>query len=383
MLALYQTVVTFLIFAVFLNLLNNLRLLRKPPAEGPLPPDLPMVSVLVPARNEERNIGNCVSSLLAQDYPSKEIIVLDDDSSDQTASIVEAMAAENQGLTLVKGKPLPPGWIGKNYACHQLAQLAHGEWFLFTDADTIHSPCSISASLRGAIQEEADFLSLIPHIVTGSFWEKVLLPVIPFGLLGFWPISLMNSLPYPRVAMALGPFMLVKKEAYLKAGGYEAIHDNIVDDIALAREVKRAGGRIALMDGTDLVSVRFYRNFREIWDGLSKSIFGALDYSLFTAALYIAVGWSLFIYPYFLVFQSVAFREFHFLTFWVPSFQIALAWLMHYKVARRFKLSRLVPFLSFLTIGLTLLMIINSVRCSLIGKGLAWKGRYYNVGVRR
>jgi hypothetical protein len=137
------------------------------------------------------------------------------------------------------------------------------------------------------------------------------------------------------------------------------------------------------MDGTDLVSVRFYRNFWEIWNGLSKSIFGALDYSLFTAALYIAVGWSLFIYPYFLVFQSVAFREFNLLTFWVPSFQIGLAWLMHYKVAKRFKLSRLVPFFSFLTIGLTLLMIINSVRCSLIGKGLAWKGRYYNVGVRR
>ncbi len=383
MLALYQTIITVLILFVFLNLFNNLRLIRKPPAEGPLPIAPPLVSILVPARNEERNIERCVTSLLAQDYPAKEIIVLDDDSSDRTASIVEAIAAGNEPVALVRGKSLPPGWIGKNYACHQLSQLAHGEWLLFTDADTVHSPCSVSASLRAAIEEELDFLSLIPRIITLSFWEKVLLPVIPFGLMSFWPLGLMNSIPHPRVVMAIGPFMLVRKKAYLKAGGYEAIRDNIVDDIALAREVKRAGGRVALMDGTDLVSVRFYCNFWEIWNGLSKSIFGALDYSLTTAAFYLIAGWCLFVYPYFQVFQSLALWEFHFLTFWVPIFHIALAWIMHYKVARRFKLSPLTPVFSGLTVALTLLMIINSVRCSLIGRGLAWKGRYYNVGVRR
>ncbi len=383
MLALYQTVITLLILLVFFNLQNNLRSIRKPPAEGPLPPELPPVSILVPARNEERNIERCVSSLLAQDYPAKEVIVLDDDSSDRTASIVEEMAARDRTLSLVRGKPLPPGWIGKNYACHQLSQLAHGEWLLFTDADTVHASNSVSASLRAAIEEEVDFLSLIPHIVTLSFWEKVLLPVIPFGLLAFWPLALMNSIPHPRAAMALGPFMLVKREAYIRAGGYEAIRDNIVDDIALAREVKRAGGRVAIMDGTDLVSVRFYRSFREIWYGLSKSIFGALDYSFTTAALYFIAGWCLFIYPYFQVFQSLTFKEFHFLSFWVPSFQIALAWIMHYKVARRFRLSSFTPLFSGLTVALTLFMIVNSVRCSLTGKGLAWKGRYYNVGVRR
>lgn len=383
MLALYQTVITVCILLVFLNFLNNLRLIRKPPAGGLLPSYLPMVSVLVPARNEERNIENCVSSLLAQDYPAREIIVLDDDSSDRTALIVEAMAARTPGLALIKGKPLPPGWIGKNYACYQLAEAAQGEWLLFTDADTVHSPHSISSSLRAAVADGIDFLSLIPRIVCVSFWEKVLLPVIPFGLLGFWPLGFMNSIPHPRAAMAIGPFMLVRREAYRKAGGYEAIRDNIVDDIALAREIKKTGGRVAIMDGTDLVSVRFYHNFWEIWNGLSKSIFGALDYSLTTAALYIIAGWSLFIYPYLLVFQSLALREFQFLTFWVPSLQIALALIMHYKVARRFKLSMLSPVFHVLTITLTLLMIINSVRCSLIGRGVAWKGRYYNVEVRR
>ncbi len=383
MLTLYQTITTVCILLVFLNLLNNLRLLRKPPLEGPLPPNLPKVSVLVPARNEERNIEKCVSSLLAQDYPAKEIIVLDDNSTDRTAMIVEAIAARSRDLKLIRGKPLPPGWIGKNYACYQLAEAAQGEWFLFTDADTVHSPFSVSASLKAALEEKADFLSLIPHIETVSFWEKVLLPVIPFGLLCFWPLGLMNSIPYYRAVMALGPFMMVRREVYRRAGGYEAIRNNIVDDIALAREVKKAGGRVTIMDGTDLVSVRFYRNFREIWDGLSKSIFGALDYSLTTAALYIIAGWSLFIYPYLLVFQSLAFREFHLLSFWVPSFHIALAWLMYYKVARRFKLSPFTPVFSALTVALTLLMIINSVRCSFLGKGLAWKGRYYNVGVRR
>ncbi len=383
MLAIYQAVTTLLILLVFFNLQNNLRSIRKPSTEGPLPPELPLVSILVPARNEERNIESCVSSLLAQDYPAKEVIVLDDDSSDRTASIVEAMAARDRSLTLVRGKPLPPGWIGKNYACHQLSQAARGEWLLFTDADTVHSPQSVSASLRAAVEEDLDFLSLIPHIITISFWEKVILPVIPFGLLGFWPLGLMNSIPHPRAAMALGPFMLVRRKTYLRAGGYEAIRDNIVDDVALAREVKRTGGRVAIMDGTDLVSVRFYRNFREIWGGLSKSIFGALDYSLTTATLYFIAGWCLFIYPYFQVFQGLAFREFHFLSFWVPSFQIALAWIMHYRVARRFKLSPLTPLFSGLALALTLLMIVNSVRCSLTGKGLAWKGRYYNVEVRR
>ena len=379
----YQAAVTLLLSLLLLNLVNNLRLLKKPPLEGPLPEPLPQVSILVPARNEERNIGPCLASLLKQDYPRLEVFVLDDNSSDGTAALVEEMASRDGRVALLRGKPLPPGWHGKAYACHQLGQAAKGEWLLFTDADTVHQPHSVSAAIRAAFQDGLDLLSLMPRIIALSFWEKILLPVIPFGILVFMPLGMMNSRPDPRLAMAIGPFILVKRSAYRRAGGHQAIRDDIVDDIAIAREVKRAGGRIALMDGTDVVAVRFYRNLREIWQGISKSAFAAMGNSLRIMFLVLVVAWCLFVQPYYIVFQSIKAREFLPLTFWLPSLHILMAWIMHYRIARRFKFPRMTTLFTGVMVLGALLMVLNSARWTLLGRGVQWKGRYYDFRVRR
>jgi len=377
MLFYYQAAVTIFLSLLLLNLVNNLRLLKKPPLDGELPSPAPKVSVLIPARDEERNIGSCLSSLLNQHYPDMEVLVLDDHSSDGTGEIVARMAASDSRLRFLRGKPLPPGWHGKAFACYQLAQAAGGDWYLFVDADTFHSPLSVLAAIKSAIQEGADLLSFFPHIVAKTFWEKIILPIIPFGVLSFLPLRMMATSPDPRIAMALGPYMVFRRDFYWQIGGHRAVRDNIVDDVGLAREVKEAGGRVVLMDGSDIVSVRFYRGLREIWQGLTKSTFAALDNSLRLAGAFLVIGACLFIVPYWFVFRSLRAQELTLLSFWLPSLHIIMISMMYYKVVRRFSLPMLAVFLNLITIAVVLLIIINSVRCTLFGKGVVWKGRYY------
>ena len=268
---LYQVIITLLLLGILANVLNNLRLLRRMPRHGPLPDPPPLLSVLIPARNEERNIGRCLESLLRQDYPCLEILVLDDESSDQTADVVAKLAAEHPQIRLLRGQLLPPGWHGKTYACQQLAQAARGEWLLFTDADTVHAPHAVSSALRAALETRADLVSLFPRAVMGTFWEAVALPMITVGPMCYLPLGLINRTRHPLVTLAIGPFMFFRRDFYWRIGGHEAVKQDIAEDVFLARLVKRNGGRLALMDGTRTVSVRFYRGLNEAWRGFSKS----------------------------------------------------------------------------------------------------------------
>src|SRR5579862_1733198 len=151
----YQSVITAILALLLLNTINNLRLYHRP-AHQPAPVDGPLVSVLIPARNEERSIGRCVESLARQDYPNLEILVLDDQSEDATAAIVEQLAQRYPIVRLLHGQPLPANWHGKAYACAQLAQASRGDWLLFVDADTFHAPDTVSTTLRYAIDHQAD-----------------------------------------------------------------------------------------------------------------------------------------------------------------------------------------------------------------------------------
>ena len=144
---------------------------------------------------------------------------------------------------------MPAGWHGKAWARHQLSQIAQGEWLLFTDADTRHRPHSVAAAQHCARQERADLLSLIPHMVIGSFWERVMMSLIPFAFAGVIPLPLLTRIRSPFLAGALGPFMLFCRSTYTRLGGHDSIRDDIVEDVFLARQVKRAGGRIAMADG--------------------------------------------------------------------------------------------------------------------------------------
>ena len=238
-----QVVVLFFLLLIFLNLLQNLNRLRSQKRIRPKKP-LPFVSVLIPARNEEINIENCVSSLLKSNYPHLEIIVLDDNSSDKTYDIVKEIAEHHETLRIVKGKKLPPGWNGKNWACHQLSQIARGDWLLFTDADTIHKPHSISTALAAAQKRKSDFVSCIPGFITKTWSEKLYFPVIHFVFVALFPFRMMNFSKDSRLSFAMGPFLFIRRDFYASWGGYEAIKTEVVDDIAMAKKVKEYKSRL-------------------------------------------------------------------------------------------------------------------------------------------
>ena len=242
------------------------------------PEKLPRVSVLVPARNEERNIARCVGSLLAQRYADFEVIVLDD-SEDRTPDILHSLAGDER-LRVMAGKPLPAGWMGKNWSCHQLAQTATGDLLLFTDADTQHHPSMLLDAVTALFAERSDFLSAIPRQELHTWAERLVLPILPWSLHTFFPIGLARRSRLHALATAAGQLMLFRKEAYAAIGGHRSVRGSVLDDVSLAQHVVKAGLPWSLMDGKARISVRMYRSSREVWDGLSKNLFAVFGRNL-------------------------------------------------------------------------------------------------------
>ncbi|HIP87978.1 MAG TPA: glycosyltransferase [Anaerolineales bacterium] len=374
----YQIVLTLLLVVVGANLIANFRMLGRAAPRGEGPRTFWPISILVPARNEARNIRRCLESLLAQDYPLLEVIVLDDGSTDETPEIVTEMARRDPRLRLVRGQPLPPGWMGKNFACDQLARVARGEWLLFTDADTVHRPNTVSWAIEAAQQNRADLISLIPRAVTHSFGEEVLLPIIPFGVVGCFPLALGERLRIPILTMAVGPFMLFRREAYQRIGGHRAVRGEIAEDVILARRMRRFGGRVVLLDGSEQVDVHFYHGFLETWRGLAKSAFAALGYRFLPTALMLLFYGFLFLWPVFLLFEGLWQGRMGEPTVRLALFQVFLNTGLWYAVAVRFQLPRRTAFLYPLTVLLVTLVMLDSVRQAVFG-GIKWKERVYHV----
>jgi chlorobactene glucosyltransferase len=268
-------VLTVLLVAQVALVVWNLRVVRRPPARR-WRADAPLISVLVPARNEEASIALCIEALLAQDYPNLEIIVLDDRSTDGTAA--SALARRDPRVRLVRGAVLPDGWTGKNWACHQLAAEGRGSVLCFVDADTILHPEALSRAAGELRDGDLGLVSMLLHTETGTVAEGVLMPMVNYAVLGLMPAALIERPGVRQVAVALGPFVMVTRAAYVAAGGHGAEPAHIVDDMRLARAVKGSGHRVALRNGTDLVRTRWYSGFREIWNGFSKNAYGGLDY---------------------------------------------------------------------------------------------------------
>lgn len=271
---------------VALTLINWRLLLRLDRA--PAPRSRPRVSVLVPARNEEANIGDCVRSLLAQDYDDFEVVVLDDRSTDRTAAILaglleEAAARDENGrprLRVIAGQEPPPGWLGKHWACHQLAEAADGELLLFTDADTHHGPQSLRHGVGTMQAVGADMLTAFPHEIVVTWAEKLVVPVFPFSIFSFLPLIVAYNVRSPAFAAAVGQYMLFDRRAYAQIGGYAGVRDRPVDDVALAQQIKAAGLRWRLADATRDVRCRMYRNAGQVFEGFSKNLFAGFGYRL-------------------------------------------------------------------------------------------------------
>jgi len=240
----------------------------------PAPPltDAPLISVCIPARNEERNIRTCVEAMLAQDYPSFEVIVLDDRSSDATASILEDIASRDSRLHPISGSELPPGWAGKPHALHQASAAARGDWLCFVDADTFAAPDALSSCYTKAIETNADLFTILTLQIMGSFWEKAVMPLVMTALsVGFSPRKV-NDLRR-KDAIANGQFILIKRSVYHAIGGHESVRDQIVEDKAISERVKWNGYRLIVADGRLAARTRMYTSLPEMWEGWTKNIF--------------------------------------------------------------------------------------------------------------
>jgi chlorobactene glucosyltransferase len=259
--------------------LSNLLLLHR--SRKHTPPDVyPLVSVLIPARNEERNIGACVQSLLTQDYPSFEILVLDDQSSDGTLAILTQMAGLHPRLKILEGQPTPEDLLGKNWACSQLARQAQGELLFFTDADTIHQPRTLQSIVTALIGEKADLVTGFPRQQVLTWGERLLVPFFPWALLCYIPWWLAYRVRLPVLAAAVGQLMVFRREAYQAVGGHAALGTAIVDDLMLTRKVKKAGLSWRVARVSDLISCRMYNGGLEAARGFRKNLFAAFDFRL-------------------------------------------------------------------------------------------------------
>jgi chlorobactene glucosyltransferase len=242
------------------------------------PSDYPMVSIIVPARNEERNIRRCVSSLLEQHYDNYEVIVVDDGSTDETPSILDELAAysrhSNRLYVLRLRNRLPEGWAGKPHALHKGVQEAHGEWLLFTDADTWHDPDALRTAVTQATREHIDLLSFGTQQELPGFWDKVTMPLAYIGIIMQYPPRKIND-PLSPIALANGQYILIRRAVYEKIGGYghPELRNTLLDDRDLARLVKSSGFRLRMVDGRDLVHVHMYHGLRDIWRGWRKNAF--------------------------------------------------------------------------------------------------------------
>ena len=251
----------------------------------------PYVSVVIPARNEEANIGECVGSLLGQGPVQGreiEIIVADDGSEDRTAAIVRDLAsanpsmnvamnpAMNVGVKLVSVPPLPEGWLGKTHALHAAVEQAQGEWLLFTDADTRHAACALPALVERAEREGLDWISLSPEQETRTWWEKAAIHLVYQQLAKLYPFERVND-PRDSIAAANGQYILVRRGVYDALGGHAAVRSSLLEDVALAKAAKQAGVPMRFEPGEGIVKTRMYRRFQEMWEGWTKNLFLLYD----------------------------------------------------------------------------------------------------------
>jgi chlorobactene glucosyltransferase len=334
----------------------------------------PKVSILVPARDEAHNIRACLDSLLNQDYGNYEIMVLDDHSSDGTAEILREYEKEHSLVTAFTGAPLPPGWLGKHFACHQLSERADGDYFLFTDADTIHGPRSVSWAMTNLLHHDADFLSAYPRQEIGSFGEAAIVPGMYLITSFFLPVWLFLRSKRPFLSFALGQFVILRSGVFRAVGGYEKIRNCLVDDISLVRNVKAGGFRTLFLDGKDFVTCRMYHGYREAFRGFVKSLYAALDKSpvrLLASFVLIAAA---IILPLVVLAYNLATGASPSLRL-LSALPVAIFFLMWFLSLADRKLPLYVPFLyPLLFLNLLAISLVSAAKTG-YGKGALWKRR--------
>jgi chlorobactene glucosyltransferase len=236
--------------------------------------DQPLVSVIIPARDEARNIERCLQSVLATAHPRLEVIVVDDHSTDDTAAIVRARAREDRRVRLIAAPDLPPGWLGKPWACATGAREAHGDVFCFADADTVHAPDLLPRALQAMRSRDAEMLSIAGVQELGGFWELLLQPQV-FAMLSlrYGGTEVVNRSPRVHDKIANGQCIVIMRDAYAAIGGHASVRGEVAEDMMLAQRVFAAGRRQAIVLGLKQLSTRMYTTLGEVVRGWRKNIF--------------------------------------------------------------------------------------------------------------
>ncbi len=352
----------------------------------------PFVSVIIPTRNEAYRVEKCIKSLKEQTYPNLEIIIVDD-STDNTVDIIKKIIGNDQRFTIIKQDKLPSGWVGKPFALQQGGSQSRGEWLIFIDADTSHDPELITKTVEYAIKNNIDMLSLVPRHICKTFWEKVIQP-IPLSLIpAISPLAKVNK-KESKIAIAFGPFILLKNSVFTSVGGYQKIKGQIADDAEMAKLVKDSGFKLGLVNAQDLMSIQMYEKFSEIWEGWSKNIFlglvqkrGINSKTMRILVAFIgALGiFALMVFPFIATVISVLLTLFvsnnqfqQFLIFslflWLLAISVQFCIQRYYRIG-----DPKYAILSFLGGIITIGIFLNSAIKSLSGSGVSWKGRVYST----
>lgn len=395
-LALYTLIIISLLAWIlyFVVVMSNFRKtphLSKNPPKKPLK-NPPLVTVVIPSRNEETRIGNCIKTLQLQSYPNLEIIIVDD-STDNTVNVINEIAKGDKRFKIIKQEKLAEGWVGKPFALQQGSKIAKGEWLLFIDADTYYDPAIIERSIEYALEKKLDMLSVAPRHICKSFWEKVIQP-IPLGAIpALLPLAKTND-PKSNVALAIGPFIMIKHSTFKKLDGYQTIKGFINDDTRLAKLVKSSGYKIGIANAQSMMNLKMYDKFSEIWQGWSKNVFlgmvqnrqikSKLSQFLLLVAI-VFVLFDLLVFPslalLITILMSIIMQSFtwqYFFIFLVFTWLLSNISLIFVQMSHKIGKARYAP-LTLLIGGIVFIGIfLNSGIKTLTGKKVTWKGRKYS-----
>lgn len=268
----------------------------------------PKVSVIVPARNEESFISNCLDTIGTQDYPNYNIIAVDDSSTDRTAYLIKEQASKDRKIVFLEAGQKPEGWAGKNWACYQGYLRSDGDLLLFTDADTVYNKSVISSAVSKMIGEGLDALTLIPRLVCIDPWTRITLPFLSTFLHSRYSPLRVND-PAHKIGYFFGSFYVIKREIYEAVGTHSDVRNELVEDGALGSRVKKSGYKIKMFRGEHLVSAVWARDFSSLWNGLGRLIIPLYRVNKFQAVAIFIVSFFLFLAPFIILPYSAFFID--------------------------------------------------------------------------
>jgi chlorobactene glucosyltransferase len=374
---LYQIVIAVLLVVLAINLILNLRSLGRPDVRSRVSEPAPLVSVLIPARNEEENIEACLNSLQKQDYTNFEIVVLDDNSQDDTAGIVGRIAAKDDRIKLIRGKQLPEGWAGKPFACYQLAENAKGSWLLFLDADTTSAPHMLRSTLALAIKLKLSLLSGFPRQMAESLPEKIALPIMYFIVMSWFPLWWLHRSIGHRPSLTIGQYLLFRRDEYWRIGGHMAVKDRILEDVWLGVETVRQGGRHTAIDLSTVFYCRMYRTVGAMWEGFVKWMYSITALSPVAIVGLLAAAFVFYLAPFYWIWSgflsAAAPTDWRF----IVAFQVVMILFMRWLVEHHFRQSLLSTFLHPIGFSFWYMAGLYGLWREVVGLGVRWKERIY------